>query len=213
MQADLNNASSSIAMAGEHGPFFLIFIANCLTELSLDTIMNLISQLPDLLMDDGAIIIAEAQRDYIKKLIGILARYATDLNLYVFYPCPYYVCSRKEWCWVWRDNEYQFPDISIDGNPLPEMARDRLTLSWLILTKKRISIYDVHRSNDSQMTFGPLAQEYVRSEGKKVESLAICSGTDIIDFNKDSSISKTYHRGSIIGLSPDGLLKRYYELS
>ncbi len=99
---DIRDVNSCIEKVREGSPYYLIFIANCLTEISHTNARDLVARLPEVLADNGAIIIAEAQRDYTKTLIKNLAIEAQNLGLNVYYPCSGVDCpySSYPWCWV-----------------------------------------------------------------------------------------------------------------
>lgn len=214
LQSDLNDVSSSIEKAKKYGPFQFIFIANCFTELETEIARQYITELPSLIDDAGVIIIAEAQRTYMKRMVSILAKDAVNNGLYVFYPCPTLTClSDEKRCWVWRDHDYVFPDITIDKSPLISAPKGKdLTLSWLILTKQVISLYDLYRKPNSTLTYGPIAQEWVVKNRIKEYQLGMCDGSDVLEFGVDKAISTAYNRGSVVGLSSDGSIKKYHEL-
>jgi SAM-dependent methyltransferase len=215
MKADLNNFDDYVDPISEHGPYNFVFTANCFTELEEEAAKNIITQIPGFLTDNGVVIIAEAQRDYIKAMIGILARLSNSVGLSVFYPCPEYSCDSDGWCWVWRTHDYDFPQMQIAGKPLEEYARENLILSWLILTKKKISLYHDFRKNNPHLFFGPIAQEKSKDKEKGcyVENYGICTGKDVRTFKKDYQISRDYSRGSIVGLTGEDKLKIYQDLN
>ena len=185
----------------------MIFLANCLTELKHDVATNLIERLPEILADNGAIIIAEAQRNYIKKLIKTLAETAEEYGLHVYYPCPTTGCpyTFPSWCWVWRYHEYDFPSIKVSGQSLQEEPRDELISSWLILTRQNVSIYDTFTKKRPDLLWGPIS----KSTGTK---RAACYGNRGLPFKMDYDVSPSYKRGSIVGLSSELEVKEYHEM-
>ena len=187
-----------------NGPYQLIFLANCLTEIPPDEVKNLVEHLPDILADNGAIIIAEAQRDYTKKLVRTLATMADSLGLNVFYPCTVSGCPYSPWCWVWRDHEYDFPSIKVNGQPLQEEPRDKLTLSWLMLTRQQVSIYDIFTKKRPDLLWVPIS--------RVKPHYGVCYGNQELTFERDYEVSLSYKRGSIVGLSSDREVKEYHEI-
>ena len=206
-EQDFCDTDSCIKLAKEDGPYHLIFIANCLTELKHKVSQTLIQRLPEILTDNGAIIIAEAQRNYTKKLIKTLAETAEEYGLHVYYPCSSTGCPPDYgiYCWVWRYHEYDFPSIKVNNQPLQEEPRDKLILSWLILTQQDISIYDTFAKKHPGLSWGPISQ----CTGTE---RSICHGNQSLPFEMDCNVSPSYTRGSIIGLSNKGEVKEYYEM-
>jgi hypothetical protein len=100
IQSDLNDIKNSMDKLQKYGKYKFIFIANCFTELNNEIAKKWICNLAGLLDDTGAIIIAEAQRDYIKRTISILAADAINYGLFVYYPCVSLFCGRDNYCWA-----------------------------------------------------------------------------------------------------------------
>jgi len=215
IEADLNNFDDYIDNIGAHGPYDFVFMGNCVTEIKKEAAKNIITQIPEFLTDNGVVVIAEAQRDYIKAMTGILARLSNSVGLSVFYPCPKYTCGSDGRCWVWRTHDYDFPKMRIAGQPLEEYPREDLVLSWLILTKKKISLYRDFRKNNPHLFFGPIAQEksWDKERGRRIENYGICTGEDVRTFKKDYQVSLDYSRGSIVGLTEEGKIEIYQELN
>jgi hypothetical protein len=149
----------------------------------------------------GAIIIAEAQRNYTKALIKSLAVNMRKLGLAVYYPCPTDGCPYPSWCWVWRYNGYEIPDIRVNGKQLQENTKDELVAIWLIVTNQGISIYDPFRGNRPDLFWGPISKETGRAR-------AICSGN--LSF-EDRSFFPRYRRGHIVGLSEKSEVIEHYK--
>lgn len=205
-EGDLCDINSCMKLVTKESPYYLIFLANCLTELEHEVSKNLIQRLPEILADNGAIIIAEAHRNYIKTLIKTLAVTAGEYGLHVYYPCSAAGCPPDygSWCWVWRYHEYDFSPIKVNGQPLQEEPRDELILSWLILTRQNVSIYDTFAKKRSDLLWGPISR--VRPH------FCACYGNREISFERDYDVSPSYKRGSIIGLSSELEVKEYYEM-
>jgi 16S rRNA G966 N2-methylase RsmD len=212
LEADLNNVDDCVRKADKYSPFSFIFAGNCLTELGYQKSIDLISRLSLELVGDGAIIIAEAQRDYVKKMVAILARGVEDFGLHVYYPCPGAARCTHSYCWVWRDHDYDFPGLQICGKPLSEYPKDKLTLSWLVLTRQDISIYDSFKREKPGLFWGPIARQKYWDGEKRIDSLGFCDGEQITICDKDYRVSSRYRRGSIVGISKDHKIERYHEL-
>lgn len=205
-EEDLCNINSCMKLVTNESPYHLIFCANCLTELELDVATEIVGRLPQILADNGAIIIAEAQRNYIKKMIKSLAMTAESCGLHVYYPCTGSDCpsSYGLYCWVWRYHDYDFPPIKINGQPLQEKPRDELVLSWLILTHQNVSIYDTFTWQRSDLLWGPIS--------RVKPHFSACYEDQEIAFERDYNVSPSYKRGSIVGLSSELEVKEYYEM-
>ncbi len=205
-EGNLHDIDDCIKLVKKEGPYYLIFLANCLTELERDVAKELVGRLPEILADNGAIIIAEAQRNYIKKLVRTLATTAESLGLNVYYPCPSIGCPPDygSWCWVWRYHEYDFPPIKVNGQPLQEEPRDELILSWLILTRQNISIYDIPTKKRPDLLWGPIS--------RVKPHYGACYGNRELTFERDYDVSLSYKRGSIVGLSSELEVKEYHEM-
>ena len=203
-EKDLCDIDSCMKLVRKEGPYYLIFLANCLTELKQDVAVNLVRRLPEILADNGAIIIAEAQRTYIKKLIKILADTAGSWGLHIYYPCPASGCPYS-WCWVWRYHKYKFPSIKVNGHPLQEEPRDELISSWLILTRQKVSIYDIFSKKRPDLLWGPIS----KSTGTQ---RCVCHGNRELPFKMDDNVSASYKRGNIVGLSSELDVKEYHEM-
>ena len=73
----------------------------------------MIERLSEIITDTGAIIIAEAQRNYTKTMLRALAMDASRMGLNVYYPCPLPNCpyvGYSPYCWVWRYHSYLPPN-------------------------------------------------------------------------------------------------------
>jgi len=146
----------------DKSPFDLIFSANCFTETPESDVFRLVPRLPEILTHNGAIIIAEAQRNYTKVMLRALAENAQDMGLHVYYPCPDCDChyhDEKRFCWVWRYHKYKVPTVNVDSKPLQYIPKGELVASWLILTKQTASIYDPFIANRPDLSWGPISKE------------------------------------------------------
>ena len=204
-EENLRNIDGCLKLANMNGPYQLIFLANCLTEIPPNEVKNLVEYLPSILADNGAIIIAEAQRDYTKKLVRTLAAMAESLGLNVYYPCTVSGCPYSPWCWVWRYHEYDFPSIKVSGQLLQEDPRDELVLSWLILSRQKINIYDTFIEERPDLSWGAMSKE--NSNGR-----SICSGNQQLPLNKYEKLPRGRRRGWIVGLNDEGEVEDFVEM-
>lgn len=204
-EIDMCNTNHCINTVQEDSPFHLVFLANCLTEMPPDNGRVLLESLPEVLDDNGAIIIAEPPRDYTLGLIKTISANANNIGLKVYYPCPTNRCPHTNYtfCWVWRYHEYEVPDIMVNGQPL-EHSREELVAGWLILTKQNISIYDTFKERRPDLSWGPIPKDY-----KSVR--LVCYGDRTIYFT-DDSLSHVYKRGHFVGISDEGVVEEHYKI-
>ena len=206
--ADIKDANSCIKALKGESPFDFIFVANCLTEIPFQNGLDLIERFPEILADNGAIIIAEAQRNYTKALVRSIAAKAPGWGLQVYYPCPGGTCPYtfpyNRYCMTWRYHEYEVPDIKVKDSPLSGDTKDKLTASWLILTKQNVSIYDSLKREGQDLEWGPISKAYSKYR-------SICSGGHVIDLSDDGLFSR-YKRGHIVGLSNEHEVVEHYAL-
>lgn len=202
---DMCNTNHCINTVREDSPYNLVFIANCLTEMPPDSGRALIERLPEILDDNGAIIIAEPPRDYTLSLIKAVSANANNIGLKVYYPCTTDSCPYTNYshCWVWRYHEYEMSDIMVNGQPL-EHPREDLVAGWLILTKQNISIYDTFKDRRPDLSWGPISKEHESARH-------VCCGDKAIYF-KDDSLSHVYKRGDIVGISTEGEVEEHQKI-
>ena len=84
IEVDLNEFDNYANEIEKYAPYDIVFMGNSITEIKKEAAKNIITQMPRFLTDNGVVVIAEAQRDYIKAMIGILARLSNDIGLSVF---------------------------------------------------------------------------------------------------------------------------------
>ena len=196
-------------------PYDLIFCANILTELPEDAIDALLQHAATLLSDNGVIVIAEAQRDYIKKQMVRIAKMSSDLGLYIYYPCPPDLRCPKSpgdcysnWCWMWREDSFTCPG----GNG--SMTKPLLA-SWMILCKQRHSIYEMFPNCDSRFVWSVAAPHKKKAgaiNDKWEQPYELCVPRMEVPCHKLISAPRTrvlhngreiIRRGSIIGFRDD----------
>jgi SAM-dependent methyltransferase len=202
---DINNFAACKEIIKKDAPYDYIFIANCLTEIQSEVSISLVKYLPDLLTDNGAIIIAEAQRNYTKKLIRKLIWAIKEEGITPYYPCNLDKCPYTgNYCWVWRYHKYKIPDLKINGQMLMGDPKDELVAIWLIITKTGVSLYDAFNINYPELLWGPVSNvpssNCIRS---------ICYNNQQINFN-DSRSLPVYRRGHVVGLSGEREVIKHY---
>jgi SAM-dependent methyltransferase len=211
INANLNSPKLFTENIAKYAPFDFVFTGNCLTEVDISTSRTTLGVLKDLIKPNGAIIMAEAQRNFTKEIIRILANESTSMGLHVFYPCPADSCGYPpydgyEYCWSWRDHDYVPPDIKIDGRSLENQPRERLTLSWLMLTQNNINIYDGFQRARPELKWGPIS----KAVGDAYE---MCYKGTYIGFKRGETVPfKSFSRGSIVGLSEENIANDFVEM-
>lgn len=210
INANLNSPELVFGKIAKYGLFDLVFTGNCLTEINIENSRTILEILKHFIKPAGAIVLAEAQRNFTKEIIRTLALESPAMGLHVFYPCPNCGCGYPPfygyyYCWAWRDHEYVIPDIKIAGNPLENQPREKLTLSWLMLTKNEINIYSGLKKARPELKWGPMSKAAGGNYG-------ICYEGKCIYFDKDGKSSFTYNRGSIVGLSGKNTVEDFIEL-
>lgn len=205
--ADTSEPDSCIRAVKNEGPFDLVFMANCLTEMPVQNGLDFVERLPEIMADNGAIIIAEAQRDYTKALVRSLAAKGPEWGLNVYYPCPEDGCPYSTpYCWAWRYHQYEVPIITVNGRELREIPKAELVASWIILTKQDVSIYDSFRRGRPDLGWGPISGARLNNEYRWV-----CSGNRRFDL-KDDGLFSEYRRGHVVGLSDENEVKQHYKI-
>lgn len=209
--ADINDWSECAGVIIDGSPYHFIFTANCLTEIPFQSTFDLMPLLASVLDDNGAIVIAEAQRNYTKKLIKDLALQSKDFGMSVYYPCSSagcpYVPPRvygflTQFCWVWRTHYYDNPYMNREL--LRSEPKDFLLAIWLMLVKTDASIYDELSERDPRLRWGPISKD-------KLPELDVCLGDGYSKVKQDSTTSG-YARGHIVGITNDGEPKGYEKI-
>ena len=197
---DLSDISAVKDVLNRYGKFDFIFTGNCLTELDNNVIDNLLAVFSKRVTQNGAIIIAEAVRNYTINFIYRIISKSRGWDLFPFYPCNKNICGT---CWCWREHSYNISPIRMN-NDLLLGTNDNLTLNWLILTKMNIHILETYQQYDSNLRWGFIhnipsenSRDYSAcSEGKQFPLVP----ESILSFgNKPDSL-----RGSIVGFTDTG---------
>lgn len=181
ISADLSDPRDYKRKLSNGGLYDLVFCSSLLTELGESAIVALLQHAATLLSDNGVIVIAEAQRDYIKKQMVRIAKTSSELELHIYYPCPAGRGCHKplgEGCWMWSDDEIQPANIAV-GDSYMAVSKE-LVASWMILYKKPHSIYDALRAQDRNqgLTWGVTGHDPRQdssNNGTKSECYEICT--------------------------------------
>ncbi len=196
---DLSRVDECVQRAATHGPYDYIFVANCLTEMTSECVLRLLAGLAGLVTKNGVLVVAEAQRDYVKRLISTMACNAAACGWHVYYPCSESQCSSGESCWVWREHQYRFPPMKVGGITV-DSPRDDLIISWLILTRQACSLYQVFRQSGSPVEWGPISKAYHTKS-----QYAACIGGKPRTFSPNAITGNLPQRGAVIGLDGDNI--------
>jgi 2-polyprenyl-3-methyl-5-hydroxy-6-metoxy-1,4-benzoquinol methylase len=171
----------------------IIFLANLFNELSHEQSCLLLHSLSAHLTEKGLIVIASAQRDFIKELQPLLVKQAIQDGLGVYYPCPRFDESTHD-CWIWREHNYTCKSIRTkQGQFILPAAREQLVATWLILCKEDLSIFDDFRSSQPNWDWGVFR---IRGKTSTEKNCEICTenGRKLLPPQKD-----IITRGAIVG--------------
>ncbi|MCK4252597.1 class I SAM-dependent methyltransferase, partial [candidate division WOR-3 bacterium] len=95
---DIRNVALLDTLLNDYGSYDLIFAANIFNELEHTESCEILRCLSKHLADNAVIVIANAQRDFIKELHPLLVTEAHNNGLSVYYPCPTHDTSAHD-CW------------------------------------------------------------------------------------------------------------------
>jgi len=88
---------------------------------------------------------------------------------------------------------------------LQEDPRDELILSWLILSRQEINIYDTFNEERPDLSWGAISKE--NSNGR-----SICSGNQQLPLNRYEKLPLGKRRGWIVGLNDEGEVEDFVEM-
>jgi len=204
---DLYDITSLDTYLTSSGSYDLIFAANVFNELEHNQSCAVLRCLSRHLADKAVIIIANAQRDFIKELQPLLVTEAYKNGLFVYYPCPSYDASEHD-CWFWREHDYDCRKLRTkSGHFILPTHRDQLVATWLILCNRQFTIFDDFKNSYPHLEWGVF-----RIWGKDSQTCTceVCTsqGRKLTGPQKNS-----YKRGAIVGCCGDPLeVQQYFEL-
>jgi len=200
---DINSLQSVLRSSGE---FDFIFAANVFAELDQTEAVNVLTGVAPHLSSGGAIVIVDAQRNHGKPLLPVLIQAARSAGLTVYYPCPVDNLHSCGQCWFWREDEYSYKPIKLDGRTIGEGYREQLVAHWLMLTKNGCSIYDDFVGGQ-HLDWGPISffgDDSINNDSQ------VCTPKGI---KNRLRVGKSYKRGSIVGGSGNPFtIAQYIEL-
>lgn len=204
---DLNDLARFNKFLASHGPYHFVFAANILNELEHVQSCALLRSLSKELAEKGVVVIANAQRDFIKQLQPLLVTEAHRNGLNVYYPCPAYDPVAHD-CWFWREHDY---DCNIlrhkSGQFILSTHREQLVATWLILCNGQYSIFDDFRQKHPELEWVVFR---IWGKDSKVSQCEVCTRQGR---RQISPQAESYKRGSIVGCSKDPFeVKQYFEL-
>lgn len=201
---DIRDVASLESFLATLGPYNLIFAANVFNELEHSQSCDILCCLSKYLADTAVIVIANAQRDFIKELQSLLVTEAYNNGLFVYYPCPMYDTSEHD-CWFWREHDYSCRRVRTkSGQFILPSHRDQLVDTWLILCNRQLSIFDDFRSNYPHLEWGVFQ---IRGKDSRNSMCEVCTGHGRIILGHQQ---ESYKRGAIVGYESNPLRIRHY---
>ncbi|MFH1087434.1 MAG: class I SAM-dependent methyltransferase [Chloroflexota bacterium] len=171
----------------------LIFAANVFNELDHEKSLDVLRCLPNHLAKLGAIVVVNAQKDYVKELMPKMAALAQSEGLHVYYPCPPGITPSEFKCWFWREHQYQCKQLRVSGRLVVSRHREQLVANWLVLVKQPCSIYDSFMERFQNLDWGVLS---VYGDDSRTCDCPVCTSSGIKNIGKQDRL---YKRGSIVG--------------
>ncbi|OBW62926.1 MAG: hypothetical protein A9183_00690 [Dehalococcoides mccartyi] len=207
---DLNDVSFLDGVLYLNEPYDLIFVANVFNELEHQKSCEVLACLSKHLTDSSTIVIANAQRDFIKNLQPLLINEAHNDGLYVYYPCPPNLANNSiaHQCWFWREHDYDCNRLRTKGGQfISGNYRDELVATWLILSNKPYSIFDDFITQYPDLEWGTFR---IWGKDSRVDNCQVCTNHGTKFLGKQENI---YKRGSLVGCSGNPLqIQQYIEL-
>lgn len=192
----------------DRGNYKLIFAANLFGELTDKEATDVLECIAPKLTSKGLIFIVNAPKDPFIEMMPKLIEKANQMNLTVYYPCPpnrpQSSCSK---CWFWREYEYDRGDIKVEGRLMSGSYREQLTTSWLIFSRKPVTIYDDFIAQHPKLNWGPFS---VFGQDSATCDSQVCTSSGTINRLR---IGKSIKRGSLVGgLGKNFRITQYCEL-
>jgi SAM-dependent methyltransferase len=190
-----------------NAPFDMVYAANLFSELRPHDIDSLLKEVIPLLSETGIFINVEPHGEYIKNQRPRIAKMALTLGLHIYYPCPVHIPCPKTQCWMWREDNFECPDILSGGEILQTTKVQKA--HWTIFSRQPCSIHDYLRTKNPKLTWSVKAPKYRHrfEKTKIIQRIELCGHHDI-DYERDFSSMiilspEPYKRGSFIGYSDD----------
>jgi len=106
---------------------------------------------------------------------------------------------KRETCWVWRYHKFNPIKTPID---IRATSKDYMTASWLILTKKQLSLYDPYIEAYSDLSWFPICYAPTQCVDKYAFTFKYraCTG-EISEKLLENPSTFRINRGDIVGVS------------
>lgn len=190
-------------------PYDMVFAANLFAELDQPASDALLEHIAPLLSENGIIVNVESQSNYAKKQKARIAKIAKEVGLHLYYPCPPDLTCPRQDCWKWRIDEFECPDIMVDGEAL-DPTKIQIA-HWMILCKSSCSIYDTFHDKNPQLVWGVAASGRVQTEDDKIKyDYEFCteSGWRRGTITRKKGLlrlmeGEPFKRGNIVGITRD----------
>ncbi len=191
VQVDISNIDSFRTFLSSQSEWDLIFFANSLSEIGVDSYRNIFGILHHYLAENGSIIIAEPAQDRGKVIIHKIADLIVSQGLTTYYPCNNvtscayrtapYLPHRK--CWQWGE----YPEIAVHpfniyGRTVVSSQRP-LEISRFILNKCGATIFDDLKVENPELSWG-----IVRKRGNQHEVCPQIRRVNLQIWYKDGTI-------------------------
>ena len=205
---DIRNVALLDTLLNGRGSYDLIFAANLFNELEHAESCEILRCLSKHLADNAVIVIANAQRDFIKELQPLLVTEAHSNGLSVYYPCPTYDTSAHV-CWFWRNHDYDCNRLRRkSGQFILSSHRDQLVATWLILCNKQLTIFDDFKLRHPDLEWGVF--RFMKGDDSRSSDCVVCTSQGRKQIGPQA---ESYKRGAIVGCSGDQFqVQQYIEL-
>jgi len=209
MSFDISDVDSLDMLLTSRGLYNLIFVANLFNEIKEHAkSCEVLHCLSKHLADKAVIVIANAQRDFIKKLQPLLVAESHRSGLSVYYPCPAHAPLTNE-CWFWRQHDYDCRRLRQKSRRfILGSYRDQLVALWLILCNKPLSIFDDYKLQYSNLDWGVF--RFKQGDDSRYSDCEVCTSQGIRQIGPQAMSVK---RGAIVGCSANPFqVQQYVEL-
>jgi len=204
---DICNVALLDTLLNDCGSYDLIFAANLFNELEHVESCEILRCLSKHLADKAVIVIANAQRDFIKELQPLLVTEAYSNGLSVYYPCPTHDTS-THYCWFWREHDYDCNRLRRkSGQFISSSHREQLVATWLILCSGQYTIFDDFRLRHPDLEWGVFR---IWGKDSRLSQCELCTSQGRKQMGPQA---ESYKRGAIVGCYADTFqVQQYIEL-
>ncbi len=208
LMVDFSDSKSYIQAIRENGPYEMVFAANLFSELTQNSIDEILQHISQSLTANGIFVNVEPSNHYARQQHCRIAKTIQQFGLNIFYPCPPAIpCSRGS-CWKWRDDEFECSDITLSDCTIEPTGIQKA--NWMVFAKQARTIYDTLHSVRSDLVWGIAAPGKISSkDGKRVYDYEICTEQKWLrgTITQEERIllfqEEPYKRGTFVGLSQD----------